>query len=168
MTETTLKSVAIGNSISKIKRTILHQMISLMHQMITYLSFNGNCREAMQFYQQCLGGELSWQTIGETPVAKKLPVSVQNYILNASLMKDDWILMGTDMVADEGLIRGNTVSILLECNSEEEMHRCFDNLVQGGKCTQDIERTYWGALFGGLTDRYGNQWLLKFADYETD
>ncbi|WP_290711162.1 VOC family protein [Flavihumibacter sp. CACIAM 22H1] len=136
--------------------------------MITYLSFNGNCRQAMQFYQDCLGGELVWQTIGETPVAKKLPLALRDYILNASLMKDDWILMGTDMVADEGLIRGNTVSILLECHSEEEMRRCFTNLVRNGQCTQAIERTYWGALFGGLTDQYGNQWLLKYAAYDTD
>lgn len=139
-----------------------------MHQMITYLSFNGNCREAMLFYQNCLGGELSFQTIGETPVAKKIPAALRGFILNASLMKDDWILMGTDMVADEGLIRGNTVSILLECNSEEEMRQYFNMLASGSIALQEIERTYWGALFGGITDRYGNQWLLKCADYDID
>ncbi|HEY8399600.1 MAG TPA: VOC family protein [Flavihumibacter sp.] len=141
-------------------------MITLMRHMITYLSFNGNCREAMLFYQDCLGGEISFQTIGETPVAHKLPACIQHFILNATLTKDDWILMGTDMVADEGLIRGNTVSILLECRNEEEMRRCYKKLSAGGARTQEIERTYWGALFGGLTDRYGNHWLLKSTDYE--
>lgn len=139
-----------------------------MHQMITYLSFNGNCREAMQFYQHCLGGELSWQTIGETPAAKKLPDSVRHFILNATLMKDDWILMGTDMVADEGLIKGNTVSILLECSSEEQMRGFYNRLSAGSGGKKSFERTYWGAWFGTLTDRFGNHWMLKYADYEND
>jgi PhnB protein len=134
-----------------------------MHQIITYLSFSGNCREAMQFYQHCLGGELNWQTVGDTPGARKLPLSIRHYILNATLVIDDWILMGTDMVPDEGLIRGNTVSILLECNTEEELHNYYTKLSAGGALTQEIERTYWGALFGGLTDRFGNHWLLKYA-----
>ena len=82
-----------------------------MRQMITYLSFNGNCREAMLFYRDCLGGELSWQTIGDTPAAEKIPEPLQHFILNASLIKDEWILMGTDMVADGQLIKGNSVSI---------------------------------------------------------
>lgn len=136
-----------------------------MRQMITYLSFNGNCREAMMFYRDCLGGELSWQTIGDTPVAEKIPVDLQHYILNASLIKDDWILMGTDMVADEGLIIGNSVSILLDCNSEEEFLHCYNKLKAGAQATQEIEQTYWGVLFGGLTDQFGNQWLLKYASY---
>ncbi|GAB2676775.1 VOC family protein [Flavihumibacter cheonanensis] len=141
-------------------------MISLMRQLITYLSFNGNCREAMLFYRDCLGGELSWQTIGDTPIAEKIPESLQHFILSASLIKDDWILMGTDMVADGELIKGNSVSILLDCVSEEEFYSCYQRLKEGGQSTQEIERTYWGVLFGGLTDRFGNQWLLKFANYD--
>ena len=134
-----------------------------MNQLIAYLTFSGNCREAMMFYQQCLGGELHLQTLGDAPVAKKLPVEFRHFILHASLVKDGLVLMGTDMVGEEGLVKGNALSILLECRSREEMESCYNRLSRGGKATQPIERTYWGAFFGGLTDPYGNHWLLKYS-----
>lgn len=134
-----------------------------MNQLISYLTFNGNCREAMLFYQHCLGGELHLQTLGDVPVAEKLPPDFRHYILHASLVKDDLVLMGTDMVGDDGLVKGNAVSILLECKSREEMESCFGSLSKGGKATHAIEQTHWGALFGGLTDPFGYHWLLKYS-----
>ncbi len=51
----------------------------------SYLTFSGNCREAMRFYQECLGGELQIQTIGDSPMAAKMPKKMKNYILHATL-----------------------------------------------------------------------------------
>lgn len=133
-----------------------------MTQLISYLTFNGNCREAMRFYQECLGGELHFQTVGEAPMSEELPECMKAYILHASLQRSDWVLMGTDMVGDQGLIRGNAVSILIECNSEKEMRNYYEMLSAGGQSTYPIEQTFWGAWFGGLTDKYGNHWWLSF------
>jgi len=83
-----------------------------MSTLLTYLTFNGNCREAMCFYQGCLGGELHFQTIAESPLAHKFPAYMKNYILHSLLLKGDLQLMASDMVADEGLKNGNAVSIL--------------------------------------------------------
>lgn len=71
-----------------------------MNQVITYLTFNGKCREAMKFYQSCLGGELHLQTIAESPMANKLPGYMRRYILHAWLQKNDLIMMASDMVAE--------------------------------------------------------------------
>ena len=69
----------------------------------SYLTFNCNCREGMDFYKNCLGGELAVQTIGESPMANKMPVQMKEYILLATLTNGDLVLMATDMVGEQGL-----------------------------------------------------------------
>ena len=131
-----------------------------MRRLLTYLTFDGNCREAMEFYQQCLGGALQLQTVGESPMAEHLPEPIKAYVLQASLCCDDFILMGTDMVGEEGLKPGNAVSIMIECVSEKEMRNCYLKLSREGRSTHPIKPTFWGGLFGGLTDKFGNHWLF--------
>jgi PhnB protein len=133
-----------------------------MSQLNPYLTFNGNCREAMHFYQECLGGELVLQTIGDAPMSDKIPEEMKRYILHASLSSNAVVLMASDMVGEKGLTPGNTVSLLLSCDSESDMRNYYTKLSDGGEQTHPIELTHWGALFGDLTDRYGNQWLLHF------
>ncbi len=127
-----------------------------------YLTFNGNCREAMNFYKDCLGGELQWQTVGESPMSDQLPGKMKKCILHSSLTKGDLVLMASDMVDEEGLLKGNAVSLMLNCNSEEESQECYAKLSAGGEQTHPLEITFWGALFGNLTDKFGNRWLLHY------
>ena len=128
----------------------------------SYLTFNGNCREAMNFYKHCLGGELSFQTIGESPLSGKMPASMKESIVHAALIRDRIVIMASDMVWEKGLIRGNAVSLMLDCSSEEEIRDCYEKLAEGGQATHPLHISFWGALFGDLTDKYGNQWLLHF------
>lgn len=133
-----------------------------MTQINTYLTFNGNCREAMTFYRECLGGELVLQTIGESPLADKMPPQMKDCILHSTLTKGSLVLMASDMVGEQGLIKGNAVSLMLNCSSEAEIKACYAGLSSGGVATHPLENSFWGALFGDLTDRFGNQWLLHF------
>lgn len=128
-----------------------------------YLSFNGKCREAMTFYKQCLGGELSFQTIGESPQSQAMPEKMKNCILHAELANRGFVLMGSDMVGENGLLKGNAVSIALNCTSEKEIRACYQKLSQGGEQTHPLTSTFRDALFGGLTDRYGNVWILNYS-----
>ncbi len=130
----------------------------------SYLTFNGNCREAMSFYQQCLGGDLHFQTIGETPMADKMPGKMRDYILHSTLTKDKLVLMGSDMVSDKGLVKGNALSLMLDCSSEDEIRSCFARLSAGGTVTHALENTFWGAIIGDFTDRFGNNWILHFEN----
>lgn len=127
-----------------------------------YLTFNGNCREAMTFYRECLGGELMLQTIGESPMADTMPPQMKQSILHSTLTTGDLVLMASDMVPEQGLVKGNAVSLMLNCDSEEEIHEWYAKLSEGGRATHPLENTFWGALFGDLTDRFGNQWLLHY------
>lgn len=130
-----------------------------MNQIIAYLTFNGNCKEAMAFYQSCLGGELEVKSVEETPQGDKFPDEFKKLVVNASLKKDNIILMGTDLRDDE-VVNGNSVSILLNGKDESQIRLYYEKLVEGGIKTHPLEETHMGDLFGGLTDKYGHHWLF--------
>ncbi|NEU08386.1 VOC family protein [Flavihumibacter sp. R14] len=134
-----------------------------MTQLSPYLTFNGNCREAMSFYQKCLGGELELQSIADSPMACHLPKGMRECILHATLTSDHVILMGSD-IAPQALFRGNANSMILTFNSEEEIRKTYAQLANGSEVLQPLEFTFRGALFGNLTDKYGNHWLFNFLD----
>lgn len=128
----------------------------------THLTFAGNCREAMTFYKDCLGGDLSFQTIGDSPLSGKMPKKMRDCILHATLKKDNTLLMASDLVGDNGLQKGNSVSISLNCTSEAEIKQCYARLSNGGVQLHSLESNFWGNLFGDLMDKYGNHWILNF------
>jgi PhnB protein len=128
----------------------------------SYLTFNGNCREAMKFYQKCLGGKLTFQTIGESPLSQMMPKKMKDCILHCTLTNGSLLLMGSDMVGENVLIKGNAVSLTLNCISEKEIRSCYKKLSIDGKATHPLEDSFWGALFGVLIDKYGNHWLLNY------
>jgi PhnB protein len=131
-----------------------------MTQINPYLVFNGNCREAMAFYKQCLGGELTMQTVEESPMAHKWPAAVQKNILHASLVNGRIVLLGSDMAGPGGAVRGNTISLALNCSSDEEIEAFFSNLAEGGKVSHPLHKFFDGTI-GALTDRFGMNWVLK-------
>ncbi len=131
-----------------------------MTQINAYLHFSGNCREAMTFYKDCLGGELSLQNIEGSPVADQMPADARQGILHSTLTNSTLVLMASDMVQGP-VVRGNSVSLSLDCSSEEEIHRLFAALSSGGTITCPLEESFWGATFGVLTDKYGISWLLN-------
>jgi PhnB protein len=131
-------------------------------QINSYLTFNGNCREAMTFYRDVLGGQLTFQTIGDSPLSHKMPPEMKECILHATITNNRLILMGSDMVPHTGLQHGNAVSMSLQCVSEEEIRDRYMKLSSGGSADYPLETTFWGALFGVLTDKYGNHWLLNY------
>ncbi len=131
-------------------------------QINSYLTFSGNCREAMTFYKECIGGELHFQTVGDSPLADKMPQEMKACILHSTLTKDALLLMGSDMVSEKGLVKGNTISLSLNCSSVEEIKTCYTKLSEGGSADHVLEDSFWGAMFGDLTDKFGNHWLLNF------
>jgi PhnB protein len=129
---------------------------------VPYLTFAGNAREAMIFYKTCLGGKLELQKIGNSPLGKNMPAKMKNTILHASLTKKDLVITASDMVGENGLQKGNSVSILLDCQSEKEIQTIYKKLSHGGKQTQPIGETAYGTQFGSLTDKFGINWLLHY------
>ncbi len=131
-----------------------------MNALVSYLTFNGNCREAMEFYQKCLGGNLFFQSFDEFPGAENAPITLKKYIVHARLENGPVLLMGSDMVGEDGLLLGNTLSILLASTYEIELRKYFESLSYGGRVIRPLNATSTGNLFGGLTDQFGTQWLF--------
>ena len=134
-----------------------------MTQINAYLFFNGNCREAMTFYKECLGGELTMQTVEGSPAENQMPAEAKQHIMHASLIKDGLVLMGSDMVGPDGVVKGNIISLLLNCSSEEEIKSFFSKLSLGGQIIGPLKEEFWGATFGQLTDKFGMSWMLNYA-----
>jgi PhnB protein len=133
-----------------------------MTQINAYINFDGNCREVMTFYKECLGGELNMQTVEGSPIEAQCPASMKQQILHASLMKDDLVIMGSDMQEPGGFTKGNNIALSLSCSSDEEIKTFFSKLSEGGKISHNLMQSFWGATFGVLTDKYGIRWMLNY------
>lgn len=134
-----------------------------------YLTFNGNCEEAFNFYKSVFGGEFPYLgRFNEMPAEYKIPEDQGEKIMHVSLpIGNGTVLMGSDNSKEygEATIIGNNFSISLNTDSEDEAKRLFDALSAGGKVSMPLEKTFWGALFGMLVDKFGIQWMVNF-DYE--
>jgi PhnB protein len=133
-----------------------------MLKLNVYLNFNGDCREAMTYYQECLGGDLDFQTLGGSPMEANMPEESKDSILHSSLTTPGFVIMGSDMGCG-GLIDGTRMSMCLDCVSEEQIRTLYDKLAAGGDAKHPLENMFWGALFGDLTDRYGHPWILNYT-----
>jgi len=133
-----------------------------MTQIIAYLTFDGNCAEAMNFYKESLGGELIIQKVGETPLEGECAGANPAAVMHAHLSKGSLQLMASDMMSGTELVRGNATALSINCSSEEEIRRYFDQLSAGGSDIYPLKVEFWGALFGMLTDKFGMRWLLNF------
>jgi len=130
-----------------------------MKEATPYLIFNGNCREAMTFYQTCLGGELSVTTFGES--GQKSAPEAKDRVIHARLANGSMVLMASDNMPDMDYHQGNNVWTTLECDSDEQVDGLYAAMNAGGKDSMAPNNTFWGAYFAMLTDRFGFHWMLN-------
>lgn len=134
-----------------------------MTQLHPYVTFQNDCREAMEFYKACLGGELTVQTVGETPAAKDYPPETHDKVMHASLSKDSTVLlMASDKFDPSEFILGNNIALTVNCSSEEEINTYFSKFSEGGKVLMPLQAVFWGATFGLLVDKFGIQWMFNY------
>lgn len=135
-----------------------------MAELNAYMKFQGNCREAMTFYQSCLDGSLHLMTIGETPaVREQMPADMKDKIIHAVLTSDRVMIMGADMIGGEAYTQGTALSLCLVCKSKEEIDTLFARLSEGGKVTTPLAAMFFG-LYCDFTDKYGFKWMLQYSD----
>jgi PhnB protein len=133
-----------------------------MAQIYAYINFNGACRDAMNFYKDCLGGTLTLQPIAGSPIEAQCPVAMKDQILHASLVKNELLLMGSDMTGPGGFVKGNNMALNVNCTSEEEINQFFSKLSEGGEIIDPLKLQFWGAIFGVLTDKFGIRWMFNY------
>ena len=129
-----------------------------------YLTFNGNCREAMEFYAKALDGHLNLMTWAEAP---EPPPEGADRVMHSRLMLRDGVLMASDTPAGQPPTPiGRNAGLSIECSSREEEERIFAALSAGGHVTMPLQDTFWGAHYGMLTDKFGTWWMLDCPQAE--
>jgi PhnB protein len=135
----------------------------IMTEIVTYLNFDGNAREAMTFYAKCLGAELQLMPFSEMP--GNHPPEAKDRIMHARISKGtngSTALMASDTMPGMAFHPGNNFSVSVQCESMEEIDRIFAALSEGGKISMPLADQFWGARFGMLTDKFGVHWMLNF------
>jgi len=133
-----------------------------MSNLDPYIFFNGNCAEAMKFYEKALGGKL--QTLmkaKDSPAAGHTPPGTEDQILHSRLDYDGGALMASDWMDTNPYpgMRGFAVAVAYP--RVEDAKRVYDTLAKGGKVNMALGKTFWVESFGMLTDRFGTQWMIS-------
>ncbi|QMW04856.1 VOC family protein [Spirosoma foliorum] len=131
-----------------------------------FLLFDGSCAQAMSFYQQCLGGELTLTKLGDTPMKDQFPVEKHSRIINAQLKSGAIDISATDWMASPILEpkSGNTVSLFLIGDSYQELKSVYAKLAEGAdsdkRTFQELHSVPFGS-YGQFTDKFGVGWVFK-------
>ncbi|MDM1368805.1 VOC family protein [Myroides marinus] len=133
----------------------------------TYLTFDGNCEEAFNFYKSVFGGEFVYLVrFDSIPDSPEYVTSVEDKhkIMHVSLPIGQSILMGSDITSSTPmqLVMGNNFSISISADSKEEADTLFAKISAGGIVTMPIADAFWGDYFGMAIDKYGIQWMVNF------
>jgi PhnB protein len=135
-----------------------------MIKVTPFLLFDGNCAEAMTFYQKCLGGELTLTKLGDTPMKAQFPQEKHNRIINAYLKSGAIEISATDWMASPALEpkQGNMTAIFVIGETYDELKEVFDKLAEGAEkqSFQQLHEMPFGT-YGQFYDRYGFQWIFK-------
>ncbi len=126
-----------------------------------YLSFDGNCAEAMRFYAQVLDARVeTLMTVRESPMAGESPPDTLDQVMHAYLVGPGFTLMAGDSMGMpfEG-VKG--VAMTLSYDDVDEARRRFDALAEGGNVTMPLGESFWAQAFGMLTDRFGVPWVVN-------
>jgi PhnB protein len=128
-----------------------------------YLIFNGNCREAMEFYKQCLGGVLYLSSYADMPGqgSTDLPEQYKNWILHARLTIKTQVLMASDTRPGISVTQGNNFFVSINSESIEETERYFKALSEKGVIDMPLQETFFAHRFGMLTDQFGIKWMFN-------
>ena len=126
-----------------------------------YISYNGNAREAFEFYKEVFGGELAMNTFGEFGASES---SDADKIMHASLeTPSGFTLMGSDTPAELEFKPGTTMSVSLSGDDGDDLRGYYEKLAEAGTVTMPLEKQMWGDEFGMVIDQFGVSWMVNIA-----
>lgn len=133
-----------------------------MAQPDVYLTFDGNCADAMHFYERVLGGKLEMMmTMGESPMAAQMPPGAEYRIMHATLSLSGRRLMASDCMIGHPYTGMHGFSLSLSFDTVEQGRPIFDTLAEGGQVRMPLQKTFWAEGFGMLVDSYGTPWMIN-------
>lgn len=130
-----------------------------------YLNFNGNCREAVEFYAEVFETEAPHiMSIGENPPHPEftLPDEAKNLVMHTRLTIDGSNIMFSDVFPGMPFVEGTNITLAIVNNNMEELKTRFHKLKEGGKVDMELQETFWSKLYGQVTDKFGIQWQFNY------
>jgi PhnB protein len=129
----------------------------MAQQLNPYITFDGTCAEAMEFYASALGGQVESTTFRESGMDA-------DGVMHASLQTPaGFHIFASDTVPGMDLNKGNNVQVSISGDEAEQMRGYWDALAEGGTVVMPLERQMWGDDYGMLSDRYGVLWHVNIA-----
>jgi PhnB protein len=129
----------------------------------SYLFFDGNCEEAVNFYKQALGARVDflmrYKEAPESPPPGQVPPNYGDKVMHTSFWIGDSMLMASDGCGMTPNFAGFSLSITAK--DQAEAKKVYDALSAGGKATMPLGKTFWSPCFGMLTDKFGVQWMVS-------
>jgi len=131
-----------------------------MTTLTPYLLFEGTCRQAMEFYRSCFGGELILTLVKDTPAKEQMPVSQHEKVLNARLRGSNVDISASDWLRpDRTPVRGNTTCLYLSGGAFQDLKSLFEKLAEGGEVTDPLSQQFFGT-YGALNDKFDVRWMV--------
>lgn len=124
-----------------------------------YINFQGQAREALEFYHAVLGGELT--LLAFDPQGPPMPAGPDDSIMHGAVSADGLLVMGSDGHPDYPAVVGDNVAIALSGDDFERLAKAFDALAAGGTIKQPLKTESWGDSFGYFVDKFGINWMFN-------
>lgn len=131
-----------------------------------YLNFNGNCREAVEYYQEVFETEEpKFMTFGETPENPDypLPEEAKSLIMHTRLVISGSTVMFSDTFPGMPFVEGNNVNLALIAETKEELIKYWDKLKVDSTIEMELQETFWTKYYGSLTDKFGIHWMFNLG-----
>jgi PhnB protein len=138
-------------------------------QISPYLTFNGNCEEAFNYYRSVFGGEfihvMRLKDAPSAPGAPSLSEKDGNLVMNVALpINENTVLMGSDAHPMFGPVQfGKNVTMATEADTKEQADRLYTMLADGGKAHMPMADMFWGSYWGMVEDKFGFNWMVSYT-----
>ena len=133
-----------------------------MNQLEPYLFFNGNCAEAMHFYEKVLGGKVEMMMkASEAPGGMEKPGSKADGILHAAVSVAGSRILASDWMSPDPYPGMKGVSLAIAYPTIDEAKKKFEALAAGGRVNMPLDKTFWVESFGMVTDKFGTNWMIS-------
>lgn len=137
----------------------------------TYINFNGNCREAVEFYAEIFNTEKPRiMLFGDIPSKEgvQLTEETKNLVMHAELKIKESTVMFSDVPPDMPLVIGNNISLVIGIRDMDEIKLLFNKLKVDGTVVMDLQETFWSKCYGFLIDKFGIGWQLSYESEQTE
>ena len=137
-----------------------------MRAITPYLTFYGNAKDAASFYETTFSLEnkgMMKYSDGDFPH----PAEASDYLMHCHLSDGNFTLMLADSPTP-GEPGTSNVALMIECESDEEVNRLYNALVEEGKAVMELQDTFWGAKYAKVEDRFGYTWDLNYQKAQAE